>query len=75
MTVTAPGFGAYVAKDLDLKVGQELNLNISLAISPSVTIVDLSATPAMIEDTKTDVSQVIDSRLIVDLPINGRRVD
>jgi hypothetical protein len=75
VTVTAPGFGAFVAKDLDLKVGQELNLNISLAISPSVTVVDLSAASAMVEDTKTDVSQVIDSRLILDLPINGRRVD
>jgi hypothetical protein len=29
----------------------------------------------MIETTKTDVSQVIDSKMIVDLPINGRRVD
>ena len=30
---------------------------------------------ATVQDTKTDVSQVIDSTLIQDLPINGRRVD
>ena len=29
----------------------------------------------MVDDTKTDVSQVIGSQQILDLPINGRRVD
>jgi hypothetical protein len=29
----------------------------------------------LIEDTKTDVSQVIDTRELLNLPINGRRVD
>ena len=29
----------------------------------------------MVEDTKTDISQVVNSQQIIDLPINGRRVD
>jgi hypothetical protein len=75
VTVTAPGFGQFVTKDLDLRVGQQLSLSISMSLAPAVTVIDLSAAPGMIEDTKTDVSQVIDSRLIGHLPINGRRVD
>jgi Carboxypeptidase regulatory-like domain/TonB dependent receptor len=75
VTVTASGFGTFVAKDLDLKVGQDLNLNIALVVSTSVTVVDLSTGASMVEDTKTDVSQVINSSQISDLPINGRRVD
>jgi hypothetical protein len=75
VTVTAPGFGRFETKDLELRVGQQLSLSISIAVSPSVTVVNLDTAPGTIEDTKSDVSQVIDSRLIGDLPINGRRVD
>jgi hypothetical protein len=75
VTVTAPGYAVYEAKDFDLQVGQNLNLNVSLTVGHSVTVVEVTAPAATVQDTKTDVSQVIDSKLIQDLPINGRRVD
>ncbi|HUK17136.1 MAG TPA: TonB-dependent receptor [Bryobacteraceae bacterium] len=75
VNVAATGYAAYETLDLDLKVGQNLNLNISLAVGHSVTVVEVSGAGAAIQDTKTDVSEVIDSRFIQDLPINGRRVD
>src|ERR1700688_4198188 len=31
VTVTAPGFGRFVTKDLELRVGQQLSLSISMA--------------------------------------------
>ncbi|HTS65232.1 MAG TPA: carboxypeptidase regulatory-like domain-containing protein [Candidatus Acidoferrales bacterium] len=73
--VTAPGFATYEALDLDLQVGQNLNLSVNLTVSPNVKVVEVTLTGAAIQDTKTDVSQVIDSKFIQDLPINGRRVD
>jgi hypothetical protein len=75
VTVTASGFSTYVADNLVLQVGQYLDLNISLAVGTSVTQVEVSATATMVDDTKSDVSTVIDNRALQNLPINGRRVD
>lgn len=75
VTVTASGYADYEARDLDLRVGQNLNLNVALTVGPTAAIIEVTAAGAMLQDTKTDLSQVIDSKLIQDLPINGRRVD
>lgn len=73
VTVTAPGFGESEVKDLSLRVGQNLNLDIRMQVAASATTVEVSA--PMIEDTKTDTSAVVGTQQIQDLPINGRRVD
>ena len=75
VTVTAAGFNVYEADNLTLAVGQNLNLNVALAVGASTTEVDVSATAAMVDDTKSDVSTVVDNRQISELPVNGRRVD
>jgi hypothetical protein len=75
LTVTAMGYAEYEAVGLDLQVGQSLNLNVGLSVGRTVAVVEVTANSAAVQDTKTDVSQVIDSKLIQDLPINGRRVD
>jgi outer membrane receptor protein involved in Fe transport len=75
VAVTAPGFAPWDVKDVQLLVGQNVNLNISLLVAASTTQVEVTATAPLVEDTKTDVSQVIGSREILELPINGRRVD
>jgi outer membrane receptor protein involved in Fe transport len=75
VTVTAAGFAPFEAAGLDLKVGQNLDLPVTLAVTAATSTVDVSATVDLVSDTKTDVSQVIDSKQITDLPINGRRVD
>lgn len=75
VAVTAAGFAEYEAKDLVLQVGQNMNLNIGLAVGQTATSVEVSAAAQLVEDTKTDVSQVVDTQSIMNLPINGRRVD
>jgi hypothetical protein len=75
VTVTAAGFAGYDAKGLELQVGQNLSLNVNLAVATSATAVEVTAVAALVEDTKTEVSQVVDSQQITELPINGRRVD
>src|SRR5580658_2836371 len=37
VTVTAPGFASYEAKDLELQVGQNLNLTVALAVGQTIT--------------------------------------
>lgn len=73
--VSAPGFADYDAKDLTLQVGQTLDLRVSLTVGQTATQVDVNAAASMVEDTKTELSQVVDNRSIQELPINGRRVD
>jgi outer membrane receptor protein involved in Fe transport len=75
VAVTAAGFNTYEAKGLELKVGQNMDLHIDLTVGTASTTVDVSATAQLVEDTKSDLSGVVDSRAIQDLPINGRRVD
>jgi len=75
VTVTKAGFAGYEAKDIELQVGQNLDLQIGLGVATTATQIEVNATAPLVEDTKTDVSQVIGTREIMDLPINGRRVD
>jgi len=75
VSVTASGFGEYAADKLVLAVGQNLELNIALTVGSSVVTVDVSTSATMVDDTKSDVSTVVDSRQLQNLPINGRRVD
>jgi outer membrane receptor protein involved in Fe transport len=73
--VDARGFAPYEAKDIALQVGQSLNLTISLAVGTTTTAVEVTAAAELINDTKSDVSQVVGTNEIMNLPINGRRVD
>ncbi len=75
VTVTANGFNTYEVKDIELNVGSNLALKIALTIASAATSVEVSAAAPLVEDTKTDVSGVVDTKAITDLPINGRRVD
>ena len=75
VTVTAAGFATYEAKDLDLEVGQNMNLTVAMAVGQTTTSVEVNAAAQLLEDTKSDVSQVVNTRDIMELPINGRRVD
>jgi outer membrane receptor protein involved in Fe transport len=75
VTVTAQGFSSYEAKELVLQVGQNVDLQISLSLGQTTTSIEVAAAAQLIEDTKSDVSNVIGTRDIMNLPTNGRRVD
>jgi len=75
VTVNKQGFAAYEAKNLEVLVGQNVNLNVLLEVAGAATLVEVSGSAPLVESTKTDVSQVVTSAQILNLPINGRRVD
>jgi outer membrane receptor protein involved in Fe transport len=75
VTVTKEGFSKYRSENLQLQVGQNIDLHIQLNVASSSTQVDVTAEAPVVEDTKTDISQVVGEKQILDLPINGRRVD
>ncbi len=75
VTVTRPGFQAYEATNISVQVGETVTLSPRLQVSTSTTKVEVTAEAPVVEGNKTDVSQVVGTRQIQDLPINGRRVD
>ncbi len=73
--VSLPGFANYEVKSITVSVGETVTLSPVLTISSSSTQVEVTGQAHAIDESKTDVSQVISSKQILDLPINGRRVD
>jgi hypothetical protein len=75
VTISKEGFANYELKDINVAVGQVVALNPSLAVAGSATQVSVTSEAPVVEAEKTDLSQVVGSKQILDLPINGRRVD
>jgi hypothetical protein len=73
--VTRQGFAVFEARDLEILVGEQVNLNVTLQVAAAATQVEVIATAPLVDGTKTNVSQVVESAEIQSLPINGRRVD
>lgn len=75
VTVSKDGFKAYTITDVTVQIGQASTLNAILSVSTSSTEVNVTAEAVMIDQTKVSSSSVVNSTQILDLPINGRRVD
>ena len=75
ITVSKAGFNRNEAKSIVLQVGQLLDLKFTLNVASSTTTVEVTTEGQAVDTVKTGVSQVVDEAQILNLPINGRRVD
>lgn len=73
LEVTAPSFSTYVQSGITLQVGNDVQINVTLQIGAVTQEVQVSANAAMVETRDTSISEVIDQRRIIDLPLNGRQ--
>jgi len=73
LAVTAPGFRTYVQTGIVLEVNSNPVINPRLEVGTVAQEVRVSAAAAMAETHETAVSQVIDQKRIVELPLNGRQ--
>lgn len=71
LTVTSTGFGKHTQTGIALTVGQTATVNVTLRVTVEDTISVTGETP-LIEPTRTEVSQVIETRQIASLPVSGR---
>ena len=71
LTVTSTGFGKFSQTGIAFTVGQTATVNVTLKVSVEESISVTGETP-LIEPTRTEVSQVIETRQISSLPISGR---
>ena len=73
LEVSAAAFKNFVQSGIVLQVGNNVQINVSLQVGAVSQQVQVSANAAMVETQDTSVSEVIDQRRIIDLPLNGRQ--
>jgi hypothetical protein len=73
LEVKADGFKTYVQSGITLQVGSNVQMNVTLEVGSISENVEVTASARLVETKDTSVSQVIDQRRIVDLPLNGRQ--
>jgi hypothetical protein len=73
LTIAAASFSTYVQSGILLQVGNNVQVNATLAIGAVTQTIEVSANAAMVETQNTSVSEVIDQQRIMDLPLNGRQ--
>jgi len=74
VTASKAGFSKLVQKDVELMVGQALNLRMALKVSATSEVVEVTGTP-MVETTQTASSTTLDERTVSETPILGRKFE
>jgi hypothetical protein len=72
VSVTAPGFQTYITKGIDLKINDQLHLDVALQLGAVKESVTVEANSVQVETESTQLGQVIDTKQILEMPLNGR---
>jgi hypothetical protein len=72
LEVSSSGFKTYVQNGIVLQVGQSVTADVVLQVGAVSESVEVVANAAMVETRDNSLSQVIDQKRVVDLPLNGR---
>jgi len=72
LTVTAKGFRPFVLNDVVVQVNDQLHLDATLDIGAVTDTVEISANAVQVQTENTQLGDVIDSKKMLALPLNGR---
>ena len=72
ISATAAGFGTTVVNNAELTVGAELKVDVSMKIGAVGQQVVVESSHTNIELSSSEMSQVVGTKTIVELPLNGR---
>ena len=72
LTTEATGFAKSTQTGIVLTVGQVATIDVTVSVAQSSEKVVVTTETPPVEPTRTEISQVIDTRQIQDLPISGR---
>ena len=75
LNISRPGFADLERNGIAVLVGEITNLEITLQVAGTRTKLSVEANTAAVDPTRAGVSQVVRDTQILNLPINGRRVD
>ena len=72
VATTAGGFGRSILENVEVTIGQTLNLRIELKVGQTEETVDVSAESEGVEIARTELSTQLNQRSVENLPINRR---
>jgi outer membrane receptor protein involved in Fe transport len=72
LNVSFTGFEPYVQSNIQFRVGQTATLDVTLGVQGRREVVEVTSETPAIEPTRTELSNVIETRQIDNLPISGR---
>src|SRR5260370_13935043 len=73
LEVSAPGFKAFSQTGIVLQVGNSVTINVAMQLGAVSDTVEVTGSAGMVETRDTSISQVIEEKRIVHLPLNGRQ--
>ena len=68
----AAGFERYTTTDIDLKVNDQLRVDVTLEVGSVQNQVSVEASAVQVETESTQLGDVIESKKMLSLPLNGR---
>src|SRR6516165_9506533 len=74
VTVEQPGFKKYEQTGLLLQVNDNVKVDVRLEVGDVSTAVTVEATGAIVDTRTATIKEVVDSRRVADLPLNGRNL-
>src|SRR5260370_11965881 len=72
LTATAAGFQQFITTDIDLKVNDQLRIDVTLEVGSMQQQVSVAANAVQVETESTQLGDVIESKKMLSLPLNGR---
>src|SRR5882672_2249555 len=72
LSVTAPGFKTYTTTAIDVKVNDQLKYDVILNVGTVSEHVEIVANAVQVQTESTQLGDVIDSKKMLALPLNGR---
>jgi carboxypeptidase family protein/TonB-dependent receptor-like protein len=68
---SVPGFTPAVRSGIQLAVGQQTSLNLTLKVGTTETVI-VAGAPALVDTKSSSLSALVDEKTIEELPLNGR---
>jgi hypothetical protein len=72
VSASASSFATMLQKGVTLLADQSLTFDIKMTIGQTIETISVQSNPVQVDTTTSTLSQVVEQRRIVDLPLNGR---
>ena len=72
LVVTANGFRPFTETSIEVKVNDQLHVDVTMAVGSTTETVSVEANAVQVQTESTQLGDVIDSKKMLALPLNGR---